>query len=73
MGSCVDNSRIVDPAGALATKLGVKISDLPVVGSAPELVQEKAISIGVSFLALGISVHVAPAPRVLAARSSRKC
>jgi carbon-monoxide dehydrogenase catalytic subunit len=65
MGSCVDNSRIVDLLAAVAAKLGVKISQLPAIGSAPELVQEKAISIGVSFLALGATVHVAPAPRIL--------
>lgn len=65
MGSCVDNSRIVDLLGAIAAKLGVKISQLPAVGSAPELVQEKAISIGASFLALGTPLHVAPAPRIL--------
>ena len=65
MGSCVDNSRIVDLLAAVAGRLGVKISQLPAIGSAPELVQEKAISIGVSFLALGTSVHVAPAPRIL--------
>jgi carbon-monoxide dehydrogenase catalytic subunit len=35
------------------------------VGSAPELVQEKAMSIGGSFLCMGTSVHVAPAPRML--------
>jgi carbon-monoxide dehydrogenase catalytic subunit len=65
MGSCVDNSRIVTLLGALAGRLGVKISDLPVAGSAPELVQEKAISIGAWLLALGITVHLAPAPHVL--------
>ncbi len=65
MGSCVDNSRIVDLLGAVAGRLGVKISQLPAVGSAPELVQEKAIAIGSFFLALGAMVHVAPAPRVL--------
>jgi len=65
MGSCVDNSRIVDLLAAVAGRLGVKISQLPAAGSAPELVQEKAISIGSFFLALGAMVHVAPAPRVL--------
>jgi carbon-monoxide dehydrogenase catalytic subunit len=65
MGSCVDNSRIVTLLAALAGQLGVKISDLPVAGSAPELVQEKAISIGAWLLALGITVHLAPAPHVL--------
>ena len=65
MGSCVDNSRIVTLLGALADKLDVKISQLPVAGSAPELVQEKAISIGSWLLALGLTVHLAPAPHVL--------
>ncbi len=65
MGSCVDNTRIVDLLAALAAKLDVKISQLPVAGSAPELVQEKAISIGTWFLAMGLMVHIAPAPRIL--------
>jgi len=65
MGSCVDNSRITSLLGALANKLDVKISQLPVAGSAPELVQEKAISIGTWLLALGLLVHIAPPPRIL--------
>ncbi len=65
MGSCVDNARIATLLGALANRLGVKISQLPVAGSAPELVQEKAISIGTWFLALGLLVHIAPSPRIL--------
>lgn len=65
MGSCVDNSRIATLLGALANRLDVKISQLPVAGSAPELVQEKAISIGTWLLALGLLVHIAPSPRIL--------
>ena len=65
MGSCVDNSRIVTLLGALAGALDVKLSQLPVAGSAPELVQEKAISIGAWLLALGLTVHIAPAPHIL--------
>jgi len=64
MGSCVDNSRIYDLLAALAGRLGVEISRLPVAGSAPEFITEKAISIGSFFLAAGILVHVAPAPRI---------
>lgn len=64
MGSCVDNSRIYDLLAALAGKLGVEISQLPVAGSAPEFMTEKAISIGSFFLSAGILVHLAPAPRV---------
>lgn len=65
MGSCVDNSRIASLLGALADRLGVDVSDLPVAGSAPELVQEKAISIGTWLLALGLLVHIAPHPRIM--------
>ncbi len=65
MGSCVDNSRIADLLVALADYLDVKVSQLPAAGSAPELVQEKAISIGTWLMALGLTVHVAPAPRIL--------
>ncbi len=64
MGSCVDNSRIYDLLAALAGRLGVEISRLPVAGSAPEFITEKAISIGSFFLAAGILVHLAPPPRV---------
>ncbi len=64
MGSCVDNSRIADLISALSEKLGVHPSKLPVAGSAPEFITEKAVSIGTYFLALGIPVHVAPAPRI---------
>jgi carbon-monoxide dehydrogenase catalytic subunit len=64
MGSCVDNSRIYDLLAALAGRLGIEISQLPVAGSAPEFITEKAISIGSFFLAAGILVHVAPPPRV---------
>ncbi|MEN3039422.1 MAG: anaerobic carbon-monoxide dehydrogenase catalytic subunit [Candidatus Kryptonium sp.] len=65
MGSCVDNSRIGFLLKALSEKLGLKVSDLPVVASAPELISEKAISIGTWALALGVTVHVCPPPRIL--------
>ncbi len=65
MGSCVDNSRIANLLNALAEKLNVKISQLPVAGSAPELITEKAVAIGAWLLALGLLVHIAPPPRVL--------
>ena len=64
MGSCVDNSRIGVLLKALSEKLGVKVSDLPVVASAPELITEKAVAIGTWALGLGLPVHVAPALRI---------
>ncbi|MBW1807388.1 MAG: anaerobic carbon-monoxide dehydrogenase catalytic subunit [Deltaproteobacteria bacterium] len=56
MGSCVDNSRILMAAAALVKEggLGDDISDLPVVGAAPEWMSEKAISIGHYFVASGV-------------------
>lgn len=64
MGSCVDNSRIGVLLKAISEKLNVKVSDLPVVASAPEMIAEKAVSIGTWALALGLPVHVAPALRI---------
>lgn len=56
MGSCVDNSRILLAATEMvkAGGLGKDISDLPVAGSAPEWMSEKAISIGHYFVTSGV-------------------
>lgn len=56
MGSCVDNSRILLAATEMvkAGGLGNDIRDLPVAGSAPEWMSEKAIAIGQYFVASGI-------------------
>jgi carbon-monoxide dehydrogenase catalytic subunit len=56
MGSCVDNSRILLAATEVvkAGGLGKDISDLPVAGSAPEWMSEKAISIGHYFVVSGV-------------------
>jgi len=45
-GSCVDNTRAASIATAIANKLGVDVSQLPVVATAPEAAMEKAVSIG---------------------------
>ena len=56
VGSCVDNSRILLAATEMvkAGGLGNDISDLPVAGSAPEWMSEKAISIGHYFVTSGV-------------------
>ncbi len=56
LGSCVDNSRILLAATEVvnAGGLGADISELPVAGSAPEWMSEKAISIGHYFVASGV-------------------
>ncbi|WP_456432895.1 anaerobic carbon-monoxide dehydrogenase catalytic subunit [Thermosulfuriphilus sp.] len=64
MGSCVDCSRMLVMAGALADSLEVDISDLPLVGSAPEWMTEKAVSIGTYFVASGVPVHLWPQPPI---------
>jgi len=56
LGSCVDNSRILLAATEVvnAGGLGTDLSDLPVAGSAPEWMSEKAISIGNYFVTSGV-------------------
>ncbi len=56
LGSCVDNSRILLAATEVvkAGGLGNDLSDLPVAGSAPEWMSEKAIAIGQYFVASGV-------------------
>lgn len=58
LGSCVDNSRAVALAVAVANYLGVDTSDLPVVASAAEAVSEKAVSICTYAVAAGLPTHV---------------
>lgn len=65
MGSCVDCSRMLVLAGGIADHLGVDISDLPLVGSAPEWTTEKAVAIGSYFVGSGIPVHLWPLPPIL--------
>jgi carbon-monoxide dehydrogenase catalytic subunit len=58
MGSCVDNSRILEAATEVVHEggLGEDLSDIPAVGVAPEWMSEKAITIGCYFVASGIDV-----------------
>lgn len=54
VGSCVDNSRIIVIACALANAIGVDIDKLPLAGAAPEWYSEKAVSIAFYVMASGI-------------------
>ncbi|MFO7903428.1 MAG: anaerobic carbon-monoxide dehydrogenase catalytic subunit [Pirellulaceae bacterium] len=58
MGSCVDNSRILEAATEIVLEggLGDDISQVPAVGVAPEWMSEKAVAIGCYFVASGIDV-----------------
>ncbi len=65
MGSCVDISRILTAAAALANALGVDISDLPAAGAAPEWMSEKAVSIGAYVVSSGVYTVLGTVPAVL--------
>ena len=58
LGSCVDNSRILEAATEVISEggLGDDFSMVPAVGVAPEWMSEKAIAIGSYFIASGINV-----------------
>ncbi|AKL96059.1 carbon-monoxide dehydrogenase catalytic subunit [Clostridium aceticum] len=64
MGSCVDISRILVLVSELAKLLKVDISDLPVVGAAPEWMSEKAIAIGTYVVTSGIDTWLGVVPPV---------
>lgn len=64
MGSCVDISRMMVLASELAKDSGLNISQLPVVGCAPEWMSEKAVSIGNYVVATGIDTFLGVEPQV---------
>jgi carbon-monoxide dehydrogenase catalytic subunit len=64
LGSCVDNTRIINLAAALANHLGVDISDLPLAGAAPEWYSEKAAAIGLYVVTSGIFTVLGTTPPV---------
>ncbi len=60
LGACVDNSRILTACAEMVKEGGIgdSFDKLPVVGAAPEWMSEKAIAIGMYFVASGISVVI---------------
>ena len=64
MGSCVDISRMMVLASTLAKDSGLNISQLPLVGCAPEWMSEKAVSIGNYVVATGIDTFLGVDPQV---------
>ena len=64
MGSCVDISRMMILAAELAKDSGLNISQLPVVGCAPEWMSEKAVSIGNYVVASGLDTYLGVDPYV---------
>jgi len=62
MGSCVDISRMLILASDIAKDWGINISQVPVVGCAPEWMSEKAVSIGNYVVATGIETFLGVDP-----------
>ncbi len=62
MGSCVDISRMMILASDIAKDWGINISQVPVVGCAPEWMSEKAVSIGNYVVATGIETFLGVDP-----------
>jgi carbon-monoxide dehydrogenase catalytic subunit len=71
VGSCVDNARILIAASEVVNEggLGEDISDLPAAGAAPEWMSEKAISIGMYFVASGVFTVFGGAQPVLGSKN----
>ena len=64
LGSCVDISRMMILASELAKCAGTHVSQLPVVGCAPEWMSEKAVSIGNYVIGTGIDTFLGVDPYV---------
>ena len=64
VGSCVDNSRGMDLAMAMADELGVDVPKVPFAASAPEAMHEKAVAIGSWAVTMGLPTHVGAMPPV---------
>jgi carbon-monoxide dehydrogenase catalytic subunit len=64
MGACVDISRMMLLANGIARDWGVDITQIPVVGVAPEWMSEKAVSIANYVVSTGIDVYLGIEPQV---------
>ena len=64
MGSCVDIRRLMVLASELAKDSGWNISQIPLLGCAPEWMSEKAVSIGNYVVATGIDTYLGVEPQV---------
>lgn len=64
MGSCVDNTRVLNLVAELARLASVRIDQLPVAGAAPEWYSPKAVAIGSYFVGSGVSVVLGVMPHI---------
>jgi len=74
LGSCVDNSRILNVCVALCAEggIGQDLSELPIAAAAPEAMSEKAITIGLYAVASGIFTAFMPQPHLAGSRVVRQ-
>ncbi|MDR2536943.1 MAG: anaerobic carbon-monoxide dehydrogenase catalytic subunit [Treponema sp.] len=64
MGACVDISRMMLLANGIARDWGVDITQIPVLGCAPEWMREKAVSIANYVVSTGLDVYLGIEPQV---------
>jgi carbon-monoxide dehydrogenase catalytic subunit len=64
MGACVDISRMMLLVSGIARDWGVDVTQLPVVGCAPEWMSEKAVAIANYVVATGIDTYLGIEPQV---------
>jgi carbon-monoxide dehydrogenase catalytic subunit len=69
VGSCVDNSRIIAIACALANAVGVDIDKLPLAAAAPEWYSEKATTIAFYAMASGVFTVLGVMPPILGSKN----
>ena len=64
LGACIDNTRILRLVAGIAEQWGVNMSQLPIVGCAPEWMSEKAVSIANYFVSSGVEIFLGIEPMV---------
>jgi carbon-monoxide dehydrogenase catalytic subunit len=64
MGACVDISRMMLLVTDIAKDWGVEVTQLPIVGCAPEWMSEKAVAIANYVVATGIDTYLGIEPQV---------
>ncbi|MDR0812676.1 MAG: anaerobic carbon-monoxide dehydrogenase catalytic subunit [Oscillospiraceae bacterium] len=64
MGACVDISRMLLLAAGISEDWGIPMTQIPVVGCAPEWMSEKAVSIANYVVSSGLDVYLGIEPQV---------
>jgi carbon-monoxide dehydrogenase catalytic subunit len=64
MGACVDISRMMLLVNAIAKDWDVDVTQLPIIGCAPEWMSEKAVAIANYVVATGIDTYLGIEPQV---------